>query len=220
MVTSAGAATAATPAVAVILVILTVDDDRLKVLLVRRSAEPERGAWALPGGLLPPHEAPENAAGRKLLEETGMRDVFLEQLYTFSDLDSTKPSIAIAYYALVHRDVARLRDSEAWHPAWHDVDDLPELGLRNDRVIAYARERLRAKLEYTNIAYSLLPRHFTLSRLQRVYEAIAGRPLDKRNFRRRMLSLGLVRGIGATTREGAHRPAQLYEFASQTPTVL
>lgn len=208
------------PAVAIIVVIFTVEDGALRVLLIHRSAPPARGKWALPGGLLGDAEAPEATATRKLLEETGVSDVYLEQLYTFSDLDAARRSVAVSYFALVHHDRVQLRSSATWRPDWHPVDRLPELAFRNDDVISYARERLRAKLEYTNVAYSLLPPQFTLSRLQRVYEAIAAKPLDKRNFRRRMVSLGVIRPTGKSVREGAHRPAQLYEFASRAPTVL
>ncbi len=208
------------PAVAVIVVIFTVDDGALKALLIHRSAPAEQGKWALPGGLLGGDEAPEDAATRKLGEETGVTDVYLEQLYTFAGLDPSRPSIAVSYFALAPQDRVRLRSSDTWQPGWRPVDQPPELAFHNERVLSYARERLRAKLEYTNVAYSLLPPQFTLSRLQRVYEAIAGRPLDKRNFRRRMLSLGILRATGKSAREGAHRPAQLYEFASRAPTVF
>ncbi len=218
--TTTNRADARFPDVAVIVVIFTVELDTLRALLVRRSAPPEQGRWALPGGLLGPGEEPDDAAARKLLEETGVADVYLEQLYTFSDLDPARWSIAVTYFALVHHGRVRLRSSDEWRPGWHAVDEQPSLAFSNDRVLRYARERLRAKLEYTNVAYSLLPPQFTLSRLQRVYEAISGRPLDKRNFRRRMLSLGILRATGKSAREGPHRPAQLYEFASRAPMVL
>ena len=202
------------------MVIFTVEDDRLEALLVRRSAPPEEGKWALPGGLLAITEEPEAAASRKLLEETGITDVYLEQLYTFSGLDGSRRGVAVSYFALVQHDSVRLRASEEWQPAWLALDHVSPLAFNNERVLAYARERLRAKLEYSNVTYSLLPPQFTLSRLQRVYEAIGGRPLDKRNFRRRMLSLGILRPTGLRAREGAHRPAQLYEFTSRVPMVF
>ena len=207
-------------AVAVIVVIFTIEDDGLKALLVRRSAPPEEGTWALPGGLLATTAEPEVAATRKLLEETGVSDVFLEQLYTFSGLDATRRAVAVSYFALVQHDSVRMRASEEWQPDWVALDDPAPLAFNNEQVLGYARERLRAKLEYSNVAYSLLPQRFTLSRLQRVYEAIGGRPLDKRNFRRRMLSLGILQPTGLRAREGAHRPAQLYEFTSRVPTVF
>jgi 8-oxo-dGTP diphosphatase len=205
--------------VAVLVVIFTVDEGQLRVLLVRRSAEPYKDAWSLPGGLLAAAESLDQAAVRKLEDETGLTDVFLEQLYTFDDLDG-RGSVAAAYFALVDTSRAQLAQRRAWPPAWHAIDALPELAFENRRVIDYALRRLRAKLEYSNVAYSLLPAEFTLSQLQRVNEAILGRALDKRNFRKRMLSLGLVEATGRTATEGRHRPAQLYAFRERKPIVF
>lgn len=234
------------PIVAVVVVILTVIEDDLCVLLIRRSGEPFRDYWALPGGLLAPEEALDRAAARKLLDETGVHDVYLEQLYTFGELsrgmvagksevrgrrkasDIRTPTseppdvrgIVVTYFALVQHEQVRLRESETWQPAWHNAHTLPALAFDNNRVVEYAIRRLRAKLDYTNVAYSLLPRTFTLSELQQVYEAILDRPLDKRNFRRRMLSLGIIKAAGGTRMEGAHRPAGLYAFVKREPVVV
>jgi 8-oxo-dGTP diphosphatase len=237
---------------AVVVVILTVVEDDVRVLLIRRSADPFRDSWALPGGLLDPSESLDRAAVRKLLDETGVQDVFLEQLYTFGELitadgaqvvesprrppppararkskapapNSQRPAtrtIAVTYFALVQHGQVRLRDSDLWHPQWHNAYTLPPLAFDNNTVVDYAIRRLRAKLDYTNVAYSLVPRHFTLSDLQQVYEAILDRPMDKRNFRRRMLSLGIIKPAGGTRKEGAHRPAQLYTFTKREPVVV
>ena len=206
--------------VAVLVVIFTVDKDgRLQVLLVRRSAEPYRDQWSLPGGLLIAGESLDDAAVRKLEDETGLTDVFLEQLYTFYDLDG-QGSVAAAYFALVDSARAHLAQRQAWLPGWHPVDGLPELAFRNADVIDYALRRLRAKLEYSNVAYSLLPPEFTLSQLQRSYEAILEKSLDKRNFRKRILSLDIVEPTGKTSAEGRHRPAQLYRFRERKPIVF
>ncbi len=129
-------------------------------------------------------------------------------------------AIVVTYFALVQHDQVRLRDTTAWHPAWHNAFTLPALAFDNNLVVDYAIRRLRAKLDYTNVAYSLLPRTFTLSELQQVYEAILDRPMDKRNFRRRMLSLGIIKPSGGTRMEGAHRPAQLYTFTKREPVVV
>ena len=134
---------------------------------------------------------------------------------------STSPrGIVVTYFALVQDEQVRLRDSDAWHPQWHNAYTLPPLAFDNNQVVDYAIRRLRAKLDYTNVAYSLLPRTFTLSELQQVYEAILDRPMDKRNFRRRMLSLGVIKAAGGTRMEGAHRPAQLYTFVKREPVVV
>jgi len=207
------------PAVALIVVIFTVDGGVLQVLLISRSAEPSRGLWSLPGGVLAPSQSLDEAASRKLRDETGVTDVYLEQLYTFHDLDSQR-SVAIAYFALVDSRQAKLAPRRTWRPAWFPIADLPRLAFDNNRVIDYALQRLRAKLDYSNVAYSLLPPYFTLSQLQRVYEAILSRPLDKRNFRKRMLSVGIIEPTGRTATEGAHRPAQLYSFRERRPVIF
>jgi 8-oxo-dGTP diphosphatase len=203
----------------VLVVILTVDQGRLHVLLIRRSADPHRDAWSLPGGLLRENETLQAAAIRKLEEETGVADVFLEQLYTFSDLDS-RGSVAVAYFALVDARQALLAERSDWLPAWFPLDDQPELAFKNGEVVDYALSRLRAKLEYSNVAYSLLPEEFTLSQLQETYEAIFGRGLDKRNFRKRMTSTGVVEPTGRRVTVARHRPAQLYRFHERKPVVF
>jgi len=204
--------------VAVLVVIYTVEAGRLQVLLIRRSAEPFKDWWSLPGGLLNPDESLQEAAVRKLAEETGVTDVFLEQLYTFSDLDERR-SMAVVYFALVDIGQAQMARRAEWLPAWFPIDELPELAFKNDEVIGYALGRLRAKLDYSNVAYSLLPAEFTLSRLQGTYEAILGRGLDKRNFRKRILSLGIIEATGRQASEGRHRPAGLYAFRERKPVV-
>ena len=214
---------ASSPLVAVVVVILTVFDDDLKVLLVHRSLDPFRHYWALPGGFLGEGESLDRAAARKLLDETGVQDVYLEQLYTFGELsrgDDARRGVAVTYFALVQHGQVRLREQTEWQPGWHDAFKLPALAFDNHLVVDYAIRRLRSKLEYTNVAYSLLPRQFTLSELQQVYEAILDRELDKRNFRRRMLSLGIIKPAGGTRMEGAHRPAQLFTFTRREPVTV
>jgi 8-oxo-dGTP diphosphatase len=194
--------------VAVLVVILTV------------SGEPYQGVWALPGGFPNDGETLADAAARKLVEETGVSDVFLEQLFTFDHLDSASGSVAVAYFALVDSRSVRLRDEPVWEPRWFALGELPELAFNNRAVIDTALARLRNKLEYTNVAYSLMPREFTLRDLQAVYESIYGRSFDKRNFRRRMISQGLIQPTGRTSPRGAHRPAELFEFTSRQPMTL
>ena len=210
------------PAVATIVVIFAIVEGRLQVLLVHRDAEPEAELWALPGGLWDGSRTLEQAADAKLVEETGASGVYLEQLFTVSGLDPTQPGVAIAWFALVDARSVRLRESadDTWRPAWLPVDGLPPLAFSNGRVIAQAVERMRAKLGYTNIAYGLLPERFTLRELQTAYEAILGAPLDRRNFRKRMLSNRLIEPTDEQRREGAHRPARLYRFTRREPVFL
>ena len=205
---------------AVVVVIFTVRHDGLSVLLIERAAEPCPGQWALPGGVLQPAESLDDAAIRKLADETGVSDVFLEQLYTFDRLGDGRADVVVTYFALIDVARTRLRSDLTWRPAWHHVRRLPPLAFENERIVTYAEERLRNKLEYTNVVYSLLPSRFTLGRMQHVYETILGEPLDKRNFRRRVVGLSIVRETGTTVKEGAHRPAMLYEFTSREPMTL
>ncbi|MCC6380852.1 MAG: NUDIX domain-containing protein [Dehalococcoidia bacterium] len=205
---------------AVVVVIFTVTHGELSVLLIERAAAPCRGQWALPGGVLRGEETLDGAASRKLADESGVSDVFLEQLFTFDHLAESTAGVVVAYFALVDVARTRLRPDLEWRPAWHPVRALPPLAFENERIIAYAEQRLRNKLEYTNVVYSLLPSRFTLTEMQRVYEAILGEAMDKRNFRRRVVGLGIVRETGSTRKLGAHRPAMLYEFTRREPMVL
>jgi len=202
---------------AVVVVIFTVRSGHLSVLLIERAADPCAGEWALPGGLLRDGETLQGAAIRKLEDETGLTDVFLEQLYTFDHLAQGRAGIVVAYFALVDIARARLRPDLEWRPAWQPVRNLQPLAFQNQDIIRLAEERLRNKLEYSNVAYSLLPDRFTLTELQGIYEAILGEPIDKRNFRKRMVGLGIVRETGETRKRGAHRPAMLYEFTRRAP---
>ncbi len=215
-------ATKRTPIVAVFVVIFTAVESDLKVLLIRRGVAPYEGQWAIPGGRLGTGETLDQAATRKLVEETGVRDVYLEQLYTFGDLDPSAEggAVAIGYFALVDHNSVNLPRREEWPTAWFSLNDLPPLAFDNESVLDYALRRLRSKMEYTNVAYSLLPQYFTLSQLQAVYESILGKEVDKRNFRKRMLALGIVRPTERTIVLGAHRPAKLYTFSSRQPTAI
>lgn len=203
------------PAVAVDLVVFAVRSGELALLLVKRGIPPYEGMWALPGGFVRVDESLDDCARRELVEETGVRDIFLEQLYTFGEpnRDPRMRVITVAYYAIIAADRHVLRAStDAADASWFPLSALPRLAFDHDRIAAYAAERLRNKLEYTTIAFQLLPERFTLTELQRVYEIVLGHPLDKRNFRKKMLSLGLVRETGEKRMIGKHRPAELYRF--------
>jgi len=204
--------------VTVDVVIFTVRGGTPGVLLVRRGIPPFRGRWAIPGGFVLEDEPVEEAARRELREETGVSDVFLEQLYTFGDpgRDPRGRVVTVAYYALIAADRAPLRaGTDAAEARWFPMADLPPLAFDHRRILDYALERLRNKLEYTTVGFQLLPRAFTLTELQGVYEAILGRRLDKRNFRRKMGLLGILRPAGGWRREGLRRPARLYSFAAR-----
>jgi 8-oxo-dGTP diphosphatase len=197
-------------------VMFTIREGRLHVLLVERGVPPFPGRWALPGGFIR-DEPLEAAAQRELAEETGVRDVYLEQLYTFGDpgRDPRGRVVTVAYYALVRSDGAPLRaGTDAATARWWPVGERPALAFDHDHILNYAVERLRAKLEYTTVGFQLLPKKFTLGQLQKVYEAILGRDLDKRNFRRKLGLLGILAPLKERVAEGG-RPARLYAFSAQ-----
>jgi len=206
--------------VAVILVIIGIVDGKPHVLLVHRSATPQEGKFALPGGKWKRTESLESSALQKLVQETGIENLYLEQLFTTTGLNQNAPSIAVAYFALADSNSVQLRNEEEWRPGWFAVESLPELAFNNNLVIAQAMSRIGAKLQYSNIAYSLLPDEFTLRQLQDVYEAIDTQPIDRRNFRKKMLASGLIEATGKTRRDGAHRPAQLYRFTSREAILI
>jgi 8-oxo-dGTP diphosphatase len=199
-------------------VIFTVREDVLQVLLVQRGAMPFKDRWALPGGFIREDEPLEQAALRELEEETGVRDVYLEQLYTFGDPDRDPRGrvITVAYYALIASDRQTLAaGTDAAAARWWPAGSPPPLAFDHREILEYAVERLRNKLEYTTVGFQLLPARFTLTQLQRVYEAILGRALDKRNFRRKMELLDILTPVEEWVREGASRPAQLYRFSAR-----
>ena len=197
-------------------VIFTIREQRLQVLLVRRGIPPYQGAWAIPGGFVLDDEALEAAAARELMEETGVRDVYLEQLYTFGDpgRDPRGRVVTVAYFALIRSDQQVAAGSDAAEARWWPADAPPPLAFDHDRILAYAIERLRNKLEYTTVGFQLLPERFTLGELQAVYEAVLGRPLDKRNFRRKLELLDILLPLAEHRTAGRARPARLYRFAA------
>jgi 8-oxo-dGTP diphosphatase len=208
--------------VAVDVVVFTLDAGRLQALLVKVKRGPCAGRWAFPGGLVGMRESLDEAARRELSEKTGVADIYLEQLYTFGDpgRNPVHRVVSSAYFALVPHKGAYLRGGPKYAGiAWFPVDRLPPLAYDHNTVAALALERLRSKLGYTNIAWSLLPDAFTLAELQEVYEVILGRRLDRRNFRKKALALGMLR-VAAGKRRGPHRPAQLYAFRSREQEIV
>jgi 8-oxo-dGTP diphosphatase len=205
------------PLVTVDLVVFTVRDGTLKVLLIERGEPPFEGMWALPGGFVRPNESLDETARRELAEETGVRDIYLEQLYTFGEpqRDPRARVVTVSYFAIIAADRQELRASaDAADADWFPVSRLPQLAFDHERIVDYALERLRNKLEYTTVGFQLLPEHFTLTELQQVYEVILDKQLDKRNFRKKMLSLDIVQETGETKMDGVHRPARLYRFSA------
>lgn len=203
------------PSVTVDLVIFTIAANDLQVLLIRRDLEPFKGQWALPGGFVGIDESLEDAAARELQEEAGVKQVYLEQLFTFGapPRDPRGRVISVAYFALVDSEQQQVvAGSDAAAAEWHSVFHPPPLAFDHQQILEYAVWRLRNKLEWTTVGYELLPPKFTLSELQRVYEIILQKPVDKRNFRKKILAQGQLKELPEIRTEGAHRPARLYSF--------
>ena len=199
--------------VTVDIVLFTIRDRQLQLLLIKRSAKPFAGRYALPGGFAGEVESLDDAAVRELSEETGVKHVYLEQLYTFGDpkRDPRGRVITVAYYALVPPTQALHAGSDAADADWFPVTNLPPLAFDHREIVEYAHLRIRNKLNYTNVGFELLPEKFTLSQLQLVYEAILGESLDKRNFRKRIAQQGIVKPVREWIQTG-RRPAQLFRF--------
>lgn len=202
--------------VTVDIVIFSMAREELQVLLIRRKYEPFAGQWALPGGFVLQGEGLDAAARRELLEETGVAHSYLEQLYTFGNpgRDPRGQVITVAYFALLNHLPEPIASTDAEDSRWFPLSSLPDLAFDHGDILAYAAERLRNKFEYTTASFSLLPDRFTLTDLQKVYEAVLGRPLDKRNFRKKILSLDILNATGEFQR-GIARPAELYEFSAE-----
>jgi 8-oxo-dGTP diphosphatase len=204
----------ARPALAVDCVVFGLDED-LQVLLIQRDIPPFQGKWALPGGFVRMDETLDEAAKRELEEETGVTRVYLEQLHTFGDIerDPRERVVSVAYYALVKLSDHRVKAAtDAREAAWFSVVDLPRLAFDHDRVLQAALVRLKEKVSYQPIGFELLPPKFTLSRLQRMYEVILEKELDKRNFRKKVLAMGFLEELDEVEQDVAHRAARLYRF--------
>jgi 8-oxo-dGTP diphosphatase len=202
-------------ALTVDVVIFTLRENQLHVLLVQRGEEPFAGVWALPGGFVKMDESLEEAACREMAEETGLQDAYLEQLYTYGDLnrDPRGRVVTVAYFALIPSDAPIHKEggSDAQRAEWFQIEALPPLAFDHDQIVAYALRRLRYKLEYTAAGFELLPEEFTLSELQHTYEMILGEKLDKRNFRRRIQQAEIIEPT-PHMRGGEGRPARLYRY--------
>ncbi|MCR4280119.1 MAG: NUDIX hydrolase [Candidatus Komeilibacteria bacterium] len=205
-------------------VIFSLRGEALNVLLIKMKKKPYQGKWALPGGMVKISESVEKAARRHLQAKTGVSDIFLEQLYAFGGekRDPYGRVLSVAYYALLPYDKSLMLKTTAEYAdvRWWPVAKLPALAYDHAEILKTGVKRLRSKLGYTNIVYSLLPRQFTLSELQKVYEIILDQEIDKRNFRKKVGSLGLVKTTGKKRRGEANRPAALFEFTSRSLAVV
>jgi 8-oxo-dGTP diphosphatase len=203
------------PALTVDIVVFALDENDLQVMLIQRDQGPFEGDWALPGGFVNVDETLDAAAARELEEETGLRDIFLEQLYTFGDVDRDPRErvVTVAYYALVNLAGHNVRAaSDARNAAWFSVNELPDLAFDHRKILNVALDRLRGKVRYQPVGFELLPEKFTLRQLQTLYETILDRRLDKRNFRKKVQGMEILKATNEIEKDVSHRAAQLYRF--------
>ncbi len=205
----------ARPALTSDCVVFGLDQDDLKILLIQRALPPFENEWALPGGFIHIGEDIDDCARRELEEETGLKNVYLEQLATIGipDRDPREHVVTVAYFALVnlieHPPTAA---TDARNAAWFSFDDLPTLAFDHKKILELARQRLRGKVRYQPIGFELLPKKFTLTQLQHLYELILEQPLDKRNFRKKVIKLGILAETNEVEKDVARRAARLYRF--------
>ncbi len=203
------------PAVAVDTLIFTIKNDKLMTLLIQIGDGPYKNKWALPGGIVQIDETLDNSAKNILKKKAGISGVYMEQLYTFSDLnrDVRGRIVSVAYFALVSSDKFNLKTMDYYSDiGWCDVKNLPQLAFDHKKIIKYGLDRLQNKIEYSNIVYGLLPETFTLTEMQQIYEIILDKKIDKRNFRKKILSLNLLEATKKVRAGAKHRPAKLYKF--------
>jgi 8-oxo-dGTP diphosphatase len=196
-------------------VVFGLDANALKVMLIQRALPPFEGKWALPGGFVKLDETLDEAARRELEEETGLRNIYLEQLYTFGAVkrDPRERVVSVAHYALVNLADHNVKAAtDASDAAWFSVDEVPSLAFDHADILGMALKRLQGKLRYQPVGFELLPKKFTLSQLQHLYELVLERELDKRNFRKRVLAMDLLMETDEVQQDVAHRAARLYQF--------
>jgi len=200
-------------------VIFGFDEGELKVLLIERNEEPFKDWWALPGYLVEQDESLDDAAERILYELTGLRGIYMEQFYTFGDVDRHPQGrvITVGYYAMVR--IGGNKDlrpepvtSYARNAVWIPLNEIPKLAFDHDQIFGRAFAKIRNKISYQPIAFELLPEKFTLTQLQHLYEVILNKKLDKRNFRKKMLNYGILKELDEKQKGVSYRAAKLYKF--------
>ncbi len=203
------------PALTTDCIIFGFDEVELKILLIERGIEPFKGQWAFPGGFVNMDETLETAVARELFEETGLKNVFIEQLFTFSDVDRDPRgrTVSVAYFALVNlKDHTAIAGDDAAKAKWFSVKDIPSLAFDHEKIFRMAMYRLKGKIRYQPIGFELLPEKFTFTDLQHLYELVLEIKLDKRNFRKKILKMDLLIELDEKQENVAHKAATFYKF--------
>ncbi|CAL2086948.1 8-oxo-dGTP diphosphatase [Tenacibaculum sp. 190524A05c] len=201
--------------VAVDAVVFGYDAKQLSVLLIKRGVEPFKDSWALPGGLVMDNESLETAVTRELKEETGVQIDYLEQLYTFGQpgRDPRNRVVSVSYFGLVRPNHFKIQAAtDAKEVQWFPVKELPDLAFDHGTILNIAKERLKAKLQYQPIGFDLLNREFPFSDLENLYTTILDHKIDRRNFRKKILSFEIVEETDKIHQKGSGRPAKLFKF--------
>lgn len=206
------------PAVTVDCVIFGFDGEHLNILLIERGIEPFKGCWAIPGGFIRMDETAEEAANRELQEETGVKDVFMEQLKAFSGVyrDPRERVITIAFYALIKQsDYKVIGGDDASKAQWFKLNEIPELAFDHDIIIREAITQLKEKIHFEPIGFELLGHKFTMTQLQTLYEAIMDTKFDRRNFNKKMISLNYLNPLDEKEENTNHRAARYFSFNNE-----
>ncbi|MBN1187294.1 MAG: NUDIX hydrolase [Bacteroidales bacterium] len=200
--------------VAVDCIVFGFDNEGLKLLLIKRNFEPAKGKWSLMGGFVKQDESLDDAAKRVLYDLTGLKDIYLEQLYTYGTPGRDKAGrvLSVAYFALIKTQEYDKAKGEAYGAKWFRFNEKPALIFDHDEMVLKAHVRLIRRVRYRPVGFELLPEKFTLPQLQMLYEAIYQEELDKRNFRKKILSMGLLIKLGEKDKSGSKKGAFLYKF--------
>jgi 8-oxo-dGTP diphosphatase len=195
-------------------IIFGFDGQQLKALLIKRGFEPEKGKWSLMGGFVGLNESTDEAAIRVLNQLTGMRDIYMEQLYCFSDVnrDTAGRVVSVAYYSLINIEEYSEQLQHDHEARWFPLAEVPHLIFDHNKMLNLAKETLCQKVSNHPVGFELLPEKFTLPQLQILYEAIYGAALDKRNFTRKILSLGFLKKLEEKEKESSRKGAFYYVF--------
>lgn len=196
-------------------VVFGYEEGIISVLLIKRKYDPFKGKWAIPGGFVLNHESLETAVERELQEETGVKINYLEQLYTFGDVDRDPRGrvVTVAYVGLVRPNAFKIfASTDAEQAQWFTINNLPELSFDHKKILDTAIARLQAKITYEPIGFELLDKKFPFSDLEKLYTTLLGRPIDRRNFRKKILGLNVLDELDEKISKGSGRPANLFQF--------